>query len=74
MNLFKRPTEKNFKSGNVTLSYAEFEALSAGGYDYIIALDCTVPTAKFMITHAKDMNGYMLVPIFNSSYLVKKGA
>ena len=74
MNLFKRPTEKNFKSGNVTLSYNEFNTLSAGGYDHIIALDCTIPVAKFMIDSAKDMNGYMLVPIFTTSYLVKKGA
>jgi hypothetical protein len=74
MRLFKKPTEKNFKSGNVTLSYTEFNTLSSGGYDYIVALDCVIPTAKFMIDNAKDMDKYMLVPIFATSYLVKKGA
>lgn len=71
MNLFKAPKSSNNKTGNVTLSYQEFETLSAGAYDHIISNGNSVPTDKFMVNNAKDMNGYMLVPTLRSSFLVK---
>lgn len=71
-NLYKSPGSSNMKTGNVCLSRDEFFALSSGGYDHIIALECTIPTQKFMIDYAKDMGDYFLVPVFRSSFLVKR--
>lgn len=71
MNLFKSPDSSNRKTGNVSLSYEEYEDLKAGAYDHILALGCALPVKDWMIDNAKDMDGYVLVPIFKSSFLIK---
>lgn len=72
MNLFRSPNESNIKTGNVTMTHSEFSSLKNGGYNHIMANGMTVPVSGFMVSCAKDMGSYMLVPIVQTSFLVRR--
>jgi len=72
MNLFRSPNESNIKTGNVTMTHSEFSSLKNGSYNHIIANGMSIPVSSFMVSHAKDMNTYMLVPVLQTSFLIRR--
>jgi hypothetical protein len=73
--LYKSPRGSNKFSGNVSLSYEEFEQIKSGecasirveGKDFDFSKDIE----PWMIEHAVDKDDYILLPYSEKSFLVK---
>jgi len=73
--LYKKPRGSNKFSGNVSLSYEEFDQIKNGEYTTIRveghSFDFTKTIEPWMIEHAVDKDDYILFPYSEKSFLVK---
>lgn len=73
--LFKSPNAHNSRTGNITMSYEEYDDCLTGDTSYLVINGENGPFRKdiepWMLEKARDMDGYMLVPFTENSFLAR---